>query len=155
MPRWCCSHCQADHIDVADYFVKREFQWADRKRLMVSWSHRPVARPGRERRGEAMKLTGPAVEQLKALIVEHPEDPIVRVQVKDVDDQRLAFSITLEDRVQPDDQAQTIDGLTVAVPTASAARMEGITMDYQDPGGFKFHHTNHQDEPPLDLIKLN
>jgi Fe-S cluster assembly iron-binding protein IscA len=102
-----------------------------------------------------MKLTQPAVEQLKALLVEHPEDPIVRVQVKNVDDQRLAFSITLEDRVQPDDQAQTIDGLTVAVPTVSAARMDGITMDYQDPGGFKFHHTNHQDEPPLDLIQLN
>lgn len=102
-----------------------------------------------------MKLTRSAVEQLRALIVEHPEDSIVRVQVKDVDDQRLAFSITLEDRVQPDDRAQTIDDLTVAVPTASAARMDGITMDYQDPGGFKFHHTNHQDEPPLDLITLN
>jgi len=102
-----------------------------------------------------MKLTRSAVERLKVLIVEHPEDPIVRVQVKDVDDQRLAFSITLEDQVQPDDQARTIDGLTVAIPAASAARMDGITMDYQDPGGFKFHHTPHQDEPPLDLISLN
>ena len=102
-----------------------------------------------------MKLTRTAVEQLKALIIKHPEDPIVRVQVKDVDDQRLAFSITLEDRVHPDDQARTIDGLTVAIPAASAARMDGITMDYQDPGGFKFHHTTHQDDPPLDLISLN
>jgi Fe-S cluster assembly iron-binding protein IscA len=102
-----------------------------------------------------MKFTRPAVERLRALIVEHPKDPIVRVQVKDVDDQRLAFSITLEDRVQPDDQTQTIDGLTVAIPSASAARMDGITMDYQDPGGFQFHHTTHQDEPPLDLISLN
>ncbi len=102
-----------------------------------------------------MKLTRTAVEQLKALIIEHPEDSIVRVQVKDVDDQRLAFSITLEDRVHPDDQARTIDGLTVAIPAASAARMDGITMDYQGPGGFKFHHTTHQDDPPLDLISLN
>lgn len=102
-----------------------------------------------------MKLTRTAVEQLKALIIEHPEDSIVRVQVKDVDDQRLAFSITLEDRVHPDDQARTIDGLTVAIPAASAARMDGITMDYQDPGGFKFHHATHQDDPPLDLISLN
>lgn len=102
-----------------------------------------------------MKLTRSAVEQLRALIVEHPEDPIVRVQVKDVDDQRLAFSITLEDRVQPDDQAQTIDGLTVAIPSANAARMDGITMDYQNPGGFQFHHTTQQDEPPLNLISLN
>ena len=102
-----------------------------------------------------MKLTRTSVEQLKTLIIEHPEDPIVRVQVKDVDDQRLALSITLEDRVHPDDQARTIDGLTVAIPAASAARMDGITMDYQDPGGFKFHHTTHQDDPPLGLISLN
>lgn len=102
-----------------------------------------------------MKLTRPAVERLKALIVEHSEDPIVRVQVKDVDDRRLVFSITLEDRVQPEDQTQTIDGLTVAVPTASAARMDSVTVDYQDPGGFTFHHTTSQDELRFDLIKLN
>lgn len=89
-----------------------------------------------------MKLTRPALERLKALIVEHPKDPIVRVQVKDVDDRRLAFSITLVDRVQLEDQAQTIDGVTVAVPAVSAARMDGLTMDYQDPDGFKFHHTD-------------
>jgi len=102
-----------------------------------------------------MKLTRPAVEQLKTLIVEHPEDPIVRVQVKDVDDRRLAFSITLEDRVQPEDQAQTIDGLTIAVPAVSAARMDGVTVDYQDPGGFQFHHAEPPDELRSDLIKLD
>jgi Fe-S cluster assembly iron-binding protein IscA len=102
-----------------------------------------------------MKLTRPAVERLKTLIGEHPEDPIVRVQVKDVDDRRLAFSITLEERVQPEDQAQTIDGLTVAVPTASAARMDGVTVDYQDPGGFQFHHADPRDELRSDLIKLD
>jgi Fe-S cluster assembly iron-binding protein IscA len=102
-----------------------------------------------------MKLTRSAVERLKALVIEHPEDPIVRVQVKDVDDQRLAFSITLESRVQSDDEAQIIDGLTMAIPTTSAMRMDGITMDYQEPGGFKFHHTDHQDDLRLDLINLN
>lgn len=102
-----------------------------------------------------MMLTQSAVERLKALIREHPEDPIVRVQVKDVDEQRLAFSITLESRVQPDDQAQTIDGLTVAVPAASALRMEGITMDYQKSGGFTFRHTDHQNDLRFDLINLN
>lgn len=95
-----------------------------------------------------MKLTKPALDRLKALIVEHPKDPIVRVQVKDVDDRRLAFSITLEDRVQPEDQAQAIDGLTIAVPAVSAARLEGITMDYQDPDGFKFHHSDQQNDIP-------
>lgn len=102
-----------------------------------------------------MRLTRPAVERLKTLIVEHPEDPIVRVQVKDMDDQRLVFSITLEDRVQPEDRAETINGLTVAVPAASATRMDNVTLDYQDPGGFKFHHADPQDELRSDLIKLN
>src|ERR1044071_7208530 len=99
-----------------------------------------------------MKLTQSAVERLKALIREHPEDPIVRVQVKDLDEQRLSFSITLEDRVQPDDQTQTVDGVTVAIPSASAARMDGITMDYQEPGGFKFHHSDQQNDLRSNLI---
>jgi Fe-S cluster assembly iron-binding protein IscA len=102
-----------------------------------------------------VKLTRSAVEHLQALVREHPEDPIVRVQVKDVDEQRLAFSITLEHQVQSDDKAQTVDGLTVAIPFASAVRMEGITMDYQEPDGFKFHHADHQNDLRLDLINLN
>lgn len=102
-----------------------------------------------------MKLTQPAVERLKMLIVEHPEDPIVRVQVKDMDDRRLVFSITLEDRVQPEDRAETIDGLTVTVPEASAGRMDNVTMDYKESGGFQFHHADPQDEHRSDLIKLN
>ncbi|MBH0202965.1 MAG: hypothetical protein HP496_11880 [Nitrospira sp.] len=102
-----------------------------------------------------MKLTRSAVERLKALVREHPEDPIVRVQVKDVDEQRLAFSITLEHQIQSDDKARTVDGLTVAIPSAGAMRMEGITMDYQEPGGFTFRHANHQNDFRLNLINLN
>jgi Fe-S cluster assembly iron-binding protein IscA len=102
-----------------------------------------------------MTLTRSAVERLKALILEHPEDPIVRVQVKDLDEQRLSFSITLESEVQPDDQAQTVDGLTMAIPSASAVRMNGIIMDYQEPGGFKFHHSDQQHDPRLNVISLN
>lgn len=102
-----------------------------------------------------MKLTRSAVERLKGLILEHPEDPIVRVQVKDVDEQRLAFSITLEHQVQSDDKARTVDGLTVAIAAASATRLDGITMDYQEPGGFKFHHTDDPSDLRLDLINLN
>lgn len=102
-----------------------------------------------------MKLTQSAIERLKALIREHPEDPIVRVQVKDLDEQRLSFSITLEERVQSDDEVQIVDDLTVAIPMASAARMEKITMDYQEPGGFKFHHSEDPNDLRLDLIHLN
>jgi Fe-S cluster assembly iron-binding protein IscA len=102
-----------------------------------------------------MKLTRSAVERLKALIHEHPEDPIVRVQVKDLDEQRLAFSITLEDRVQPEDHAQTVDGVTVAIPSASVTRMDGIIMDYQESGEFKFHHNDQQNDLRSNLISLN
>ena len=102
-----------------------------------------------------MKLTRSAVEHLKAQVLAHHEDPIVRVQVKDLDEHRLAFNLTLEDKVQPDDAVQTIDGLTVAVAGSSAARLDGITMDYQEPGGFKFHHADPQDDFRLDLINLN
>ena len=102
-----------------------------------------------------MKLTRSAVERLKTLIHEHPEDPIVRVQVKDLDEQRLSFSITLEDRVQSNDEVQIIDSLTVAIPSASALRMNGITMDYQEPDGFKFHHSDQQNDPLLNIISLN
>ena len=102
-----------------------------------------------------MKLTQSAVERLKALIVEHPEEPIVRVQVKELDEQRLSFNITLEDQVQPDDEVQIVDGLTVAIPTAAAARMVGITMDYAEPGGFKFDHDDQQSDPRLNVISLS
>ena len=74
-----------------------------------------------------MKITRSAVEHLKAQVLEHPEDPIVRVQVSDLDENRLTFSITLEDKVQPDDEAQTIDGLTIAVAGVSAGRLDGVT----------------------------
>lgn len=102
-----------------------------------------------------MKLTRSAVDRLKALIREHPEDPIVRVQVKDLDEQQLFFSITLEDRVQSEDEVRIVESLTVAIPTASAVRMSGITMDYEEPGGFKFHHSDQQNDPRLNVISLN
>ncbi len=102
-----------------------------------------------------MKLTRSAVERLKALVLEHPEDPVVRVEVKDLDEKRLTFSITLEDKVQPEDNEQSVDGLTIAVAGASAARLDGITMDYEEPGGFKFHHAEPEGDFRLDLINLN
>lgn len=102
-----------------------------------------------------IKITRSAVEHLKALVLKHPEDPVVRIQVKDLDDHRLTFNITLEDKIQPDDEAQTIDDLTVAVASGSTARVDGITMDYQEAGGFKFHHAEPQEDFRLDLIDLN
>ena len=102
-----------------------------------------------------IKVTSSAIQKLKALIVEHPEDLIVRVTVEDLDDHRIGFRITLEDSAQPDDMVHDIDGLTVAVDGQSVSRMDGITLDYHEPGGFKFHHPEPQEEFKLDLFNLN
>ncbi len=102
-----------------------------------------------------IKVTPSAILKLKALIVEHPKDPIVRVSVNDLDDHRIGFSITLEESTQPDDEVRHIDGLTIAVEGQSVSRMDGITLDYQEPGGFKFHHPEPPEEFKLDLFNLN
>jgi len=54
--------------------------------------------------------TEQAVIKFKVLILEHPEDPIVRLMVRDLDEARLSFNIILEDKVQPDDEVQEVKG---------------------------------------------
>ncbi|UCE64348.1 MAG: hypothetical protein JSU59_04190 [Nitrospirota bacterium] len=103
-----------------------------------------------------IKVTQSAVEKLRALISEHPEDPIVRVQVRDQDEHTLTFRITLEDKTQPDDEVQDIQGLTLAVEGTSAARMDGLTIDYQESEGFKFRHPDpHDHDSPIKLDFFN
>ena len=105
-----------------------------------------------------IKVTKSAIEKLQALIMEHPEDPIVRVKVWDQDDTKLSFSITLEDRTEPDDEVQDIQGLTVAVDGKSAPRMDGITIDYLESEGFKVRHPDpqeHQNLIKLDFFNMN
>ena len=105
-----------------------------------------------------MKITRPAIQKLQALIVEHPEDPIVRIQVHDQDEEKITFRITLEDKTQPEDEVQVIDQLTIAVEGRSAPRMVGVTLDYQEGRGFSFAHPDapdHHDDFPLNLINLN
>ena len=100
-------------------------------------------------------LTEEAVKKLKALILEHPEDPIVRLKVRDLDETRLSFNITLEDKVQPDDEVQEVEGLTVAVEGKSASRLQGVTLDYQEPKGFKFNHSGPKEEDKFNVFNLN
>ena len=100
-------------------------------------------------------LTEQAVRKLKVLILEHPEDPIVRLMVRDLDEARLSYHITLEDKVQPDDEVQEVKGLTVAVAGRSAPRMQGITLDYQEPDGFTFIHPEQEGEPKFDVFNWN
>ena len=105
-----------------------------------------------------IKVTHAAIEKLQALILEHPEDPIVRVQVHDRDENTLTFRITLEDKVQPDDQVQEIQGLTLAVEGTSAVRMDGMTIDFLDSEGFKFKHPeplDHDNPTKLDFFNMN
>jgi Fe-S cluster assembly iron-binding protein IscA len=85
-------------------------------------------------------VTIAAIAKLKAIQIHHPEDPIVRISVRDVDDTRLSFSITLEANSQPDDNVQEVDGLTIAVDQQSAPRMDGVTVDYTETDGFRFVH---------------
>jgi Fe-S cluster assembly iron-binding protein IscA len=102
-------------------------------------------------------ITPPAVGRLKTLLAEHPEDPVVRLTLKDLDDHRLAFNITLEAKPQPDDAVQTISGLTVAIGANSAPRLDGITLDYRESDGFIFHHPaqGQQDPGGLHFLNLN
>jgi Fe-S cluster assembly iron-binding protein IscA len=94
-------------------------------------------------------LTLAAIAQLKAIQVHHPQDPVVRISVHNLDDSRLSFSITLEAKPQPDDDVRQIDGLTIAVDRRSALRMEGVTMDYSEATGFRFLHDEKGRSLPL------
>jgi Fe-S cluster assembly iron-binding protein IscA len=100
-------------------------------------------------------VTPAARQQLLRLIAEHPEDPIVRLSVKDLDHERIAFSLTLEPAPRPDDAVQTLDGLQIAVEGRSVPRLDGITMDYAEPDGFKFLHPQRAEQDRLRVINLN
>jgi Fe-S cluster assembly iron-binding protein IscA len=94
-------------------------------------------------------LTLAAIAQLKAIQAHHPEDPVVRISVRDLDDSRLSFSITLEANTEPDDDIQHIESLTIVVDRRSAARMEGVTVDYTEAAGFRFLHDGEGRALPL------
>ena len=100
-------------------------------------------------------ITTEARRRLLQLIDEHPDDPIVRLSITDLDHQRVAFSITLESEPHPDDAVQNLDGLQVAVEGQSAGRLDGVTMDYTETDGFKFLHPGHAEQDKLRAINLN
>ena len=94
-----------------------------------------------------LTLTQKAVDRLRALLLEHPEDPVVRIAVRDVNEQRLSLSITLEAAVREEDVVEQIEGLTIALDRSSAHRTGGMTVDYQA-GRFSFAH------PPANELGL-
>jgi Fe-S cluster assembly iron-binding protein IscA len=99
-------------------------------------------------------VTPAAVAKLKALIAEHPEDPVVRIALRIEGPESRHFQITLETEARPGDAVQDAAGVTVAIDGENAWRMEGVTLDYAEPGGFKFLHPPAADEP-LHQINLN
>ena len=100
-------------------------------------------------------VTPAAQRQLVQLIADHPEDPVVRLSVKDLDHARIAFNITLESEPHTDDQVQNLHDMQIAVEGRSAARLDGITIDYEEPGGFRFLHPQKADQDTLGVINLN
>jgi Fe-S cluster assembly iron-binding protein IscA len=102
-----------------------------------------------------VKLTPSAIDKFKRLLLEHPEEQVVRLSLKDVDDYKLAFGITLEEATQEDDEIQEVEGLTVGVEAQSAQRMDGMTLDYSETGGFKFLHPPDEEQLLLKPSSLN
>ena len=94
-------------------------------------------------------VTVAAIAKLKVIQAHRPEDPVVRISVRDLDDSRLSFSITLEANTQPDDDVQQVDGLTIAIDRQSAPRMEGVTVDFTEADGFRFLHDEEGRSLPL------
>lgn len=100
-----------------------------------------------------LTLTQKAADQLRALLLEHPEDPVVRITVRDVNAQRLSLSITLEAAAREEDVVEECAGLTIALDRSSAHRTSGMTVDYQG-GRFSFVHPP-ANEPGLIMPSRN
>ncbi|MGH7232407.1 MAG: HesB/IscA family protein [Nitrospiraceae bacterium] len=97
-----------------------------------------------------IKITAAAQARLQHLLIEHPEERIVRITITDMDEERFAMSLTLESGPQADDEVQDVSGLTIAIPQSSVARLDGVTLDYTDSEGFQLHHPN----PPMQELRV-
>ncbi|MFM8552932.1 MAG: iron-sulfur cluster biosynthesis family protein [Nitrospiraceae bacterium] len=102
-----------------------------------------------------IRVTRSAIDQFLALLLEHPEEHVVRITVKDLDDHRLTFGLTLEEAARPGDAIQEVEGVTIVTEAQSAARMDGMTVDYREPEGFRFLHPAQPNELPLWPSNLN
>lgn len=93
-------------------------------------------------------LTESALRRLKTLLLEHPDESLVRVAIVREGETSLTHRITLEDEPAEEDHIQEQDGLRVVMDPATAARMRGVTLDFSAEGekqGFIFLHP---DAPP-------
>jgi Fe-S cluster assembly iron-binding protein IscA len=86
---------------------------------------------------------------LQNLLIEHPEERVVRLAVRDLDEQRLAINISLEQAPYPEDRVQENQGITLAIAADSVSRLDGATLQYAD-HAFRLEHPN----PPLRELRL-
>lgn len=97
-----------------------------------------------------MLIISPAArEVLQNLLVEHPEERVVRFVVKDLDEHRIAINISLEHAPESEDQVQEIQGMTLALAPDSVSRLDGATLEYTGTT-FRLEHPN----PPLRELRL-
>ena len=94
-------------------------------------------------------VTVAAITRLKEIQVNHPKDPVIRITVRDQDQTRLNFTITLEAAAQSDDALQLVDGVTIALDQRCLSRMDGVTLDYTSTEGFLFLHTEQERSSPI------
>jgi Fe-S cluster assembly iron-binding protein IscA len=99
-------------------------------------------------------ITPAAGTRLQRLLADHPAEHVVRLFVTDLDHERIALSITLEDKAEEDDEIEEVEGLTIAIARNSVTRLEGVTLNYSASEGFTLQHPS----PPareLRVISLN
>ena len=98
-------------------------------------------------------LTPQAVQKLKSLLAEHPEESLVRVAIVEEGDDTLTHRITLEDAVKEGDYIQDCDGVTVVMDAQTTPLMDGVALDYKETGskpGFIFKHPEPTNGDPHD-----
>jgi Fe-S cluster assembly iron-binding protein IscA len=97
-----------------------------------------------------MLIVTPAAHAvLRNLLIEHPEERLVRLAVKDLDEARVAISISLEHAPHPEDRIQENQGIILAIAADSVSRLDGATLEYTD-NSFRLEHPN----PPLRELRL-
>ena len=99
-------------------------------------------------------VTAAAQARLQQLLQEHPEERLVRITITDMDETRLAMSLTLESEPQTDDHVQDVNGLTIAIPQSNVTRLDGVTLDYSENENFRLHHPSPATRE-LRIISLN
>lgn len=99
-----------------------------------------------ERPKNVLELTGNAIQQIRTMWDENPEDQgkPMRVYVEQGGCSGMQYGLVF-DEAREGDVKQEFDGITVVVDSVSAGYLSGTTVDYSDDlmsGGFKLMNPN-------------